>query len=294
MSKRTTLPAVILLVALGTAACSAAGSGGGTGGSPSPTTDPATQTPAGIAHPTGAEEIILRYDEVGGFVPVEFVASHVPYFTLYGDGTVVYVSNEPVEWQPNRPMTGSSILAAKLTEEQIQSLLEYALGEGGLAIAREQYDNPMVADAPTAVFEVNADGDSKTVSVMAPGMEQEPGPDTAVLASLGQLAERLRDGSMGGQRFAAEAYRGVLTESPGAEGIVIADWPWPGLTVSDFAPPEDPNSLPQRTRTLTPEEAAATGVTGFENGIQGGLWYRGDDGKIYSFVLRPLLPDDEA
>ncbi len=294
MSNRTILPAVVLLVALGTTACSAAGSGGGTGGSPSPTADQATPTPAGLAHPTGAGEIILRYDEVGGFVPVEFVASHVPYFTLYGDGTLVYVSNEPVEWQPNRPMTGSPILAAKLTEEQIQSLLEYALGEGGLAIAREQYDNPMVADAPTAVFEVNADGDSKTVSVMAPGMEQEPGPDTAVLASLGQLAERLRDGSMGGQPYAAEAYRGVLTESPGAEGIVIADWPWPALTVSDFAPPEDPNALPQRTRTLTPEEAAATGVPGFENGIQGGLWYRGDDGEIYSFVLRPLLPEDQA
>jgi hypothetical protein len=294
MSKRTTLPAVVLLLALGTAACSAAGSAGGTAGSPSPTAEPATPTPAGIAHPTGADEIILRYDEVGGFVPVEFIASHVPYFTLYGDGTVIYVSNAPVEWQPNRPMTGSPILAAKLSEEQIQSLLEYALGEGGLAIAREQYDNPLVADAPTAVFEINADGDSKTVSVMALGMEREPGPDTAVLASLGELAERLRDGSIGGQPYVAEAYRGVLTESPGAEGIVIADWPWPGLTVADFSPPEDPNALPQLTRIFTPEEAAATGVTGFENGIQGGLWYRGDDDKVYSFVLRPLLPDDEA
>lgn len=296
MSKRTTIPAAVLLLllAIGTAACSNAGSGGTTGGGPSPTADPATPTPAGIAHPTGADEIILRYDEVGGFVPVEFMASHVPYFTLYGDGTLVYVSNEPVEWQPNRPMTGSPILAAKVTEEQIQSLLEFALGEGGLAIAREQYDNPLIADAPTAVFEVNAAGDSKTVSVMALAMEREPGPDTAVLNSLARLAERLRDGSMGGRPYVAEAYRGVLTESPGAEGVAIADWPWPGLTVGDFAPPVDPNALPQRTRALTPEEAAATGVQGFENGIQGGLWYRADDGMLYSFVVRPLLPDDEA
>jgi len=34
-------------------------------------------------------------------------------------------------------------------------------------------------------------------------------------------------------------------------------------------------------------------VEGFENGISGGLWVRTEDGKLYSLVARPLLPDEE-
>ena len=45
-----------------------------------------------------------------------------------------------------------------MTEEQVQALLREALGDGGLGIARERYENIQVADAPTAVFTLNADG----------------------------------------------------------------------------------------------------------------------------------------
>jgi hypothetical protein len=302
MSNRTPLLATVLVAALATTACSAAGSGGGTertpGASDAPSEAPASPATGAIAHPTGADEIVLRYDEAGGFVPVEFVAAHVPYFTLYGDGTVVYVTNEAVTWEPDQPALGQPIRTARLSEDQVQSLLEFALGEGGLAVAREQYDNPMVADAPTAVFEVNAADDSKTVSVMALGMEGEPGPDTAVKASLAKLADRLRNldagGALGGQPYVPGAYRGVLMEAAGAQGVVVREWPWPDLAPSDFALPADPNVLQQRTRVLSPEEAAAVGVDGYESGIQSGLWYRGPDGLVYSFVLRPLLPDEQA
>lgn len=302
MSKQTLLPATTLLVALATTACSGAGSAGGADGSGSPTGSPAgpaaSPTQGGIPHPTSADEIILRYDEAGGFVPLEFALSHVPYFTLYGDGTVVYVSSEPVTWQPNQPAVGQPIRTASLSEEQIQALLEFALGEGGLAIARERYDNPMIADAATAVFEINAADDTKTVSVMALGDGGEPGPDTAVKASLMALAQRLRNldagGTLGGRPYEADSYRGILVESPGVQGVVVSEWPWPDLAPADFTLPGDPNVLQQRTRVLTPEEAAATGVKGFENGIQGGVWYRGADDVLYSFVLRPLLPGEDA
>jgi hypothetical protein len=85
----------------------------------------------------------------------------------------------------------------------------------------------------------------------------------------------------------------VLLESQGAQGVNIRAWPWPELTPADFAPPKDPNVLQQRTRVLTPTEAQAIDVEGFENGVQGGLWYRSDD-MVYSFVIRPLLPEEHA
>jgi hypothetical protein len=58
--------------------------------------------------------------------------------------------------------------------------------------------------------------------------------------------------------------------------------------------PADPNALQQGTRTITPEEAAAVGVEGFENGIATGVYLEGPDGRTYSLVLRPLLPDETA
>jgi hypothetical protein len=297
MSKRTILPATVLLVALATTACTSPGATGSPGGSASPTEAPASQSPEGIAHPTGADEVVLRYDESGGFVPVEFLAAHVPYFTLYGDGTVVFVSNEAVEWRENQPAIGQSIRTAKLSEAQIQDLLEFALADGGLAIARERYDNPMVADAPTAVFEINADGDSKTVSVMALGLDVEPGPDTAIKTALAKLGERLRDfdagGSLASQPYAPAAYRGILLEAAGVQGVDIREWPWPELALADFKLPADASVLQQRTRVLTPSEAEAVDVEGFEAGVQSGLYYR-VDGMLYTFVLRPLLPDEDA
>jgi hypothetical protein len=297
MSKRTILSATVLLVALATTACTSPGATGSPGGSASPAAAPASQSPEGIAHPTGADEVVLRYDESGGFVPVEFLAAHVPYFTLYGDGTVVFVSNEAVEWRENQPATGQSIRTAKLSEAQVQDLLEFALADGGLAIARERYDNPMVADAPTAVFEINADGDSKTVSVMALGLDLEPGPDTAIKTALAKLGERLRDfdagGSLASQPYAPAAYRGILLEAAGVQGVNLREWPWPELALADFKLPVDASVLQQRTRVLTPPEAEAVDVEGFEAGVQGGLYYR-VDGMLYTFVLRPLLPDEDA
>jgi hypothetical protein len=297
MPKRTTLPATVLLVALATVACTSPGAIGSPGGSSSPTAAPASPSPQGIAHPTGADEIVLRYDESGGFVPVEFLAAHVPYFTLYGDGTVVFVSNVPVEFRENQPAVGQSIRTAKLSEAQIQDLIEFALADGGLAIAREQYDNPMVADAPTAVFEINADGDSKTVSVMALGLDVEPGPDTAIKTALAKLGERLRDfdagGSLASQPYAPAAYRGILLDATGVQGVNVRAWPWPELALADFKLPADANVLQQRTRVLTPSEAEAVDVAGFEAGVQSGLYYRVDD-MLYTFVLRPLLPDEDA
>jgi hypothetical protein len=292
MSNRLTLSAAVLLVALGTAAC------GSTGATSSPSSAPtASPTPQGIAHPTGPDEIVLRFDESGGFVPVEFLAAHVPTFTLYGDGRVVFVAAAvPTEQPPNAPGLGQPIRTATLSEEQIQGLLEFALAEGGLANARAEYQNPLVADAPTAVFEINADGDSKTVSIMALGLDAEPGPDSAIKAAFVKLRERLANFDQGGtlasEPYVAKAYRGVLLEAAGVVGVQVHAWPWPHLTPADFKLPADQNVLQQRKRVLEPDEAAELGIDGFTDGIQAGVFFRGPDTTLYSFVLRPLLPDE--
>ena len=206
MSTRVRRHAALLALAIALSACGAtasssarpADSAAPSDSAPAPTAAP-TASPEGLAHPTGATEIVLRADEAGGFVPVEWMTAHVPYFTLYGDGRVVFVStSSTTEPRPDGVMTGMPIRTAVLSERQVQDLLVFALRDGGLAVARADYQNPMVADAPTTVFEIHADGDSKTVSIMALGMEGEPGPDTAIKAAFLKLAELLRDFDRGG------------------------------------------------------------------------------------------------
>ena len=115
----------------------------------------------------------------------------------------------------------------KLTEAQVQDLLRFAIGDGGLGVARAEYQNPLVADAPTAVFELNADGGSKKVSVVALGMGGEPGPDAAIKASLAKLGDQLMDfdrgGTLSSDPFEPAAYRAVLIDAgrlqDGARGI---------------------------------------------------------------------------
>lgn len=295
MSTRLRLPAVLLAAALGLAAC------GPSGANPQPTASPTaapTARASGLAHPTGAKEIVLRFDEAGGFVPVEWLAAHVPWFTLYGDGRAVFVSAPTVvEPAPDGVMTGIPLRTARLSEAQIQDLLLFALTEGGLALARTEYQNPLVADAPSTIFEIHADGDSRTVTIVALGMDAEPGPDSAIKAAFVKLAELLRDfdkgGSLGSQPYIPIAYRAVLNDATGAQGVRIREWPWKDLTPADFAFPADPNTLQLRTRVLTPAEADTIGVKGFEAGIVGGVFLTAPDGTLYSLALRPLLPDED-
>jgi hypothetical protein len=238
-------------------------------------------------------------EDAGGFTTPEWQAARVPYFTLYGDGRVVFVqTTAEVPAREDNVTVGQPLRTGVLDEQQVQDLLAYALGDGGLAVAKTEYVNPMVADAPTTIFTVNAEGDSKTVSVNALGFESQPGPDSAVLAQLAKLGERLRDFDQGGtlasEAYLAPAYRAVILEQQGLQGVPVRDWPWPDIAPSDFTLPADANSLQMGTHTLTPEEAAAVGVEGFENGIVAGVYLRAEDGKVYSLVIRPLLPDETA
>ena len=121
---------------------------------PSPTTGPSeapTEAPttSPTTHPpTGATDVLLRMLSGGG-LPWYIGPTYIrpPEFTLYGDGRVIYlvVSGEPPQ-----------LMQARLNEEQVATLLEYALGEGGLARARAEYDEPGIFDVGTTRFMVNA------------------------------------------------------------------------------------------------------------------------------------------
>jgi hypothetical protein len=260
--------------------------------------EPAASPAVGaIEHKTGARDIVLQYDEGGGFVMASFLAASVPHFTLYGDGTVVF-RNPALEAPPAQGsvFVANPLRTAKLSEEQIQDLLVYALAEGGLAGARPTYNNDMVADASTALFTIEAGGIKKTVSIYALGMELDGGADAPARAAFRKLADRLADFDQGGSIETAvyqpTAYRGVLFESQGVTAPDVRDWPWPDLTTADFKPDADPNGNQFPHRVMTAAEVDLLGVTDYLGGFQN-LVLRGDDAKMYTMALRPLLPGED-
>ena len=292
-------PAIAILIV----ACTAPGgassppSGGPSGAPPSvaPTGTPAADA---IEHKTGATDIVLRYEEGGGFIMPAFTAAAVPHFTLYGDGTVIF--RNPMLEPP--PAEGSvfkmnPLRTAKLSEEQIQDLLKLALIEGGLGAARPEYHNDMVADAGTAIFTIEAGGLKKTVSVYALGLEQEGMIDGPARAAFKKLADRLTDFDQGGSIetdiYQPPAYRGVLFEAPGIEAADIRNWPWPDLTPADFTPDADPNGNQFPHRKLTIAEVDLLGITDYQGGLQN-VVLKDPEGKAYTFSLRPLLPGEEG
>jgi hypothetical protein len=289
--------ALVILIA----ACSAAGGASPAPASPGSSAAPsvapaATSDPDGIEHKTGATDILLRYEEGGGFIMPAFTAAAVPHFTLYGDGTVIF--RNPMAEPP--PAEGSifrmnPLRTARLSEDQIQELLLLALGEGGLAVARPNYPNDMIADASTAIFTIEAGGIKKTVSVYALGLEMEGVADGPARAAFKKLADRLTDFDQGGtiatDAYEAEAYRGVLFEAPGIEAADVRDWPWPNINPGDFTPDPDPNANQFPHRRMTIEEVDALDIKDYQGGFQN-LVLKTSDGKTWQFSLRPLLPGE--
>ncbi|HEY7970045.1 MAG TPA: hypothetical protein VID95_08625, partial [Candidatus Limnocylindrales bacterium] len=195
------LPLVLTLVAAcsGAAATPAPSSPGAT-----PDTSPAPAIPAGptvgvIDHKTGATDVILRLEEGGGFVPIDFLASQAPTFTLYGDGVIVFQPKVETFPQPDAAgvVHGVPWRTAKLDEGQIQELIAFAFGPGALGTARDSYFEPRIADAPNTIFTIDAGGVDKSVVISALS-DQAEGPDAAARAGFWKLASRLRDFDSGG------------------------------------------------------------------------------------------------
>ncbi len=294
---------LILAPALLVAAC--AGGGGPAMPTATPSaTAPSSPSPAasappagGIEHPTGATEIVLRYEEGGGFMVPEWTATQAPIFTLYGDGTVVF--RDPAAQPPadeNGLMVHQPFRTARLDEEQMQSLLAFAVNEGGLGVARDHYELDTVADAGTALFTINAGGRNKQVSVYALGLEDPSAADQLIRTQFKQLADRLQRLDEGGvvptSEYQPTAWRVALIESGGVPTRVVA-WPWKDLAPTDFAAADNAGASGFPVRVMSAKELAVLDLGDLKGGVQG-LYAEASDGKIYSIGVRPLLPDEEA
>ena len=299
----------ILATAISLAACNGAASPpAGSAANPSavasaaPSTLPsasAEPTVGAIDHATGATDVVLRLDSSGGFAPMELIASQAPIFTLYGNGIVVFQPKATTVPEPDQAGITHQLpwRAARLDEDQIQKLLEFALGPGGLGTARDSYLEGGLADVPNTLFTVRAGGVDKTVVVSGLVEAGNAGADAGARAAFAKLADRLRDFDQGGSIstdvYQPPTYRGILTPRDPDPAVTPLAWPWPSVKPADFkegvADASGGIVLPHRS--MTGPEVDALGVKDAVGGLQN-VVLKAPDGKTYGLTIRPLLPDE--
>jgi len=259
--------------------------------SPAAAVEPSTRPTAPIEHATGPTDVLLRFDIIVNLREVSGGLDDVagrwfrpgPEFTLYGDGTVIVRSEFD---QPS--VVDSLVLRARpfrtvqLDEGEVQALLRYAIGEGGLADSCEDYPSQTDADV-LSVVDVHVGELDKRVTIAAP-------------SPLGPLTERLLALGGGSGAPAAiwvpERYRGSLVDLGRATRPGTVAWPWPNIDPGDFEVPDEYAFFETGYRTMSADEAAVLGFS-MDGGVVQRAYLVGPDGAtIYWFSLRPMLPDE--
>jgi hypothetical protein len=168
MDRRTFLSALLVTPAAAAflAACGDPDAQPGSGdttlppGSTAPaTTFPDTTQPGGITHPTGADDVLLRYGYEGGFVTPDTLFVRTPNVLITGAGAVITPGAVPAIFPGPLVMP---FFVQTIDETGIQNVL-VAAQQAGLLAAPPDYTLPDgigIADAPDAVVALQADGGS--------------------------------------------------------------------------------------------------------------------------------------
>lgn len=119
-----------------------------------------------IVHPMGAGDLVLRYEETGGFAGPQTILGRYPALSVYGDGTVI--TTGPVDAIYPGPAL-PNLIATRLTEAGLQRLLA-AAAVAGLLGPDAHFDATGIADATTAEFTLVAAGSRHVLTAYALGL----------------------------------------------------------------------------------------------------------------------------
>ncbi|HET9724346.1 MAG TPA: hypothetical protein VFR44_10980 [Actinomycetota bacterium] len=261
------------------------GGGGSTGGEP-------------IEHPTGADEVVLRWEYRDGFVPYEYLLKRLPSWTLYGDGRVV-VEGPMIEIYPSPALP--NVQVRQLSEDGVRAILR-AAEDAGLMAGDASYDYRCITDAPTTVFTTDAGGSTSVVSAYALGDAAGgtcPDVDVEARRTLMEFRDRLGDlswlpdGSVGEEEpYVAEEVRIYVLPYLGQPDLPQEPVAWPlGKPLHRFGEPLQSGLEDTRCgvvsgsdlETLLPLMQGANDLTPWTS-----------EGREYRLIARPLLPDEHG
>ncbi len=277
---RRFVPLLVLPVLL-TAACGGQGSPPGEG-------------PADVYRP---DEVVLRVESVGGFVPVEYMLTRFPEISIYGDGRVVTPGATTMIY-PGQALP--AMVQARLSADAVDQLVRLAV-EAGVG-ALDDYGMPPVADVPDSHFLVVSNHGVRESTVYALEFDSPDFTDAQKQArqKLKDLYAQLTDltKTVGATKYLDEgAYR--------PQAMAVFARPWSGDIEPDMpqAPRDWPGpALPGEPLSQTPIEGlGCLTVTGAElapvletagaaNTLTPWVW----QGQRYQLMFRPLLPEESS
>lgn len=261
----------ILLVLLPLALAPLVGCGGGgtTGGDEEPGEIETTPMVFG-----DGEEVLLRIQTGGGFVPVIFAQREVPDVLLFDDGRLVRHRGDGSEVVPE-------FEEVQLDEAETAELLASAAA----VVGGPDVGNPAVTDLPTMTIDLADDGGTRTLAIYAPGFEDGLSQEQrAARAAADQLVEDLdRAGGTDAGQFVPDEWL-ALTMFSGIEPGGIAPWP---LEPERMASDDTPDVCTRLTRDELLELAAA-----LEDGTEEGMVASANGSA--ELALRPVLTGDES
>ena len=203
-----------------------------------------------------------------------------PDFTLYGDGTLIFL----------RPSTGDapSLLQAELPESAVDELLAFIVDEGFLEFRYRHSVEGAASDAPTRFLYVNTKAAVNAISAV--DLAGGAANGAKELRSIAEIAQRLSAVSptdVGGRVVGRYAYDEVaLFVQPlqSASGEPPA-WPVEGIDLASLAAP----GSGVNKQALRVAEAGALLAE-----LSEASWGRyQQDGRIFAVGYRPLLPFEE-
>lgn len=246
-----------------------------------------------IDHPRGADELLVRIELRGGFVPERYLYTSVPFFSLFGDGRVITVGPQ-MEIYPGPALP--PLLVTRITEKGIQAPLNEAR-DAGLMDGDKRYDNPRVADAGTTVFTVVAEGRRNVVEAYALDLDDQDGPRQKLVRfqeRIGNLRELIGAAEIieeeAGYRVERVQVVTMPAGPPESSDIEPQRLPWP-LTapLSTFG---NPLRLMSSLQARCAENKDPSLLDALRNATEITIWQ--SEGKDYTIWARPLLGDETA
>lgn len=238
------------------------------------------------------DEVVLRVEYLGGFVPVQTIPTRLPVLTLYGDGRVI-TEGPQIAIYPGPALP--NILERRISPADLTRLVKMAVDAGVGSGA--DYGFPSVADVPETKFTVSTSEGVLTSQVMALGFDEGLTPaQIEARKKLQDLQSALTDlpGTLG-----ADAAGEETPYEPTA--LAAVNWPYvdpeDGLTQAEQAWPGP--ALPGESMGLSDllcvlvtgdDLAAVLDAASAANTMT--PWV--SDGQRYFVAFRPLLPDEST
>ena len=244
------------------------------------------------------DDLVLRVESVGGFVPAERIVGRIPQVSIYADGRMITEGPVPAIYPgPALP----NIQQQMLSPAQVQELVAAAPAAG--VRSGTDFGSPPIADAPsTRVTVVSAGYGLQAVSVEALAEAQPDDPSLTpaqrdARAKLGAFVKKVRDLPIAPGLPPSVAYRpttvAALTrayEAPqgGVPASPAIAWSGPALPGAQLNPGADPSAgfgcvevTGDQLTTVLAAAEKATRITPWTYG-----------GKKWAVTFRPMLPDE--